>query len=423
MKACTLLVHGISQLATAEATADGKARCGRAQAELRLIDDAALAIEAGRLLAVGPRDEVEAAWAPSQRVDLAGRVVLPGFVDCHTHMVYAGSREGEWAERLAGRSYADIAKAGGGILSTVRATRETSLEGLVEQALPRLDRALLGGTTSMEVKSGYGLELGAERKQLEAVARLDALHPIDLVATFMGAHEVAPEYRQDKEGYVALLCETMLPQLRELADYCDIFCEDHVFSVETSRRIMQRAQELGYKLRIHADEIVPLGGAELAAELGAVSAEHLVHISEPGIASMAARGTIAVLLPLTCFYLKCGFAPARRMVEAGVPIALASDSNPGSAFSEAMPLALTIACLYLGLRPAEALVAATWNAACAIDRQAEVGSLEAGKLADFSVWDCQRYEGVLAHFGQPRIHSVYKAGQQVVSLQGAVARG
>ncbi len=396
--------------------------CGEAQAGLTVFQDAVLAVAGDEVVAVGPRAEVEDGVEARKRVSLRGRTVLPGFVDCHTHLVFAGSREEEWAERLAGKSYAEIAKAGGGILSTVRATRAASLEELVAAAMPRLDRALRGGTTTVEIKSGYGLELETERKQLRAIAALDKDHPCDVVATFMGAHEVPLEYRERRPEYVALLCEEMLPALRNEAEFCDIFCEDHVFGVEDSRTILTRAKELGYGLKIHAEEIVALGGAELAGELGAISAEHLVHISEGGIASLATAGTVAVLLPLTCYYLRCGYAPARRMVAAGVPVAIASDGNPGSAFTESMPLALTTACLYLGLTPAEVLVGSTWNAACAISRQARVGALEPGKLADFTVWDCAGFEAVCAHFGQPRIARVYKAGKLVVDAERALVR-
>ncbi|MBL4844248.1 MAG: imidazolonepropionase [Planctomycetes bacterium] len=388
--------------------------------ELATISDAALAVHEGRIVDLGPAAEVAARVQATREVSAGGGLVLPGFVDPHTHLPWLGSREAEFELRLAGKSYAEIAKAGGGIRSTTRSVRGASVDQLTEAALPRLDRMLSCGTTTAEAKSGYGLALAAERTQLEAIRALDSRHAIDLVATNLAAHEIPDEHRADRGRWLDLLCEELLPDLAGLAEFCDVFCEDHVFTVPESRRILSRAKELGYGLKIHADEIVPTGGAELAVELGAVSADHLACTGQAGIAALAASETVAVLLPGTSFYLrKSDHAPGRAMIDAGVAVALATDLNPGSSLTESLPMILTLACLQCGLTPAEALRAATLNAACAIGRGAEIGSLEVGKQADFVVWDAPNWRYLPTHFGVSLVRAVYKRGALVFNAEAA----
>jgi len=411
-----LLVTGIGQLvplAPPEGTPAGAPWRGPLS-ELTAIPDAAIAVSAGRITDLGPAAEVAARARPAAVVDAGGALVLPGFVDPHTHLPWLGSREDEFEKRLAGVSYAEIAQAGGGIRATTRAVRGASVEELVAAARPRLDRMLSLGTTTVEAKSGYGLELEAERRQLEAIAQLNAEHALDLIPTNLAAHEVPDEYREDRGRWLDLLCEELLPELKPLAEFADVFCEDHVFSVDESRRLMTRAKELGYGVKLHADELVGTGGAELAVELGATSADHLACTGQPGIEALAASETVAVLLPGTTFYLrKEQVAPARAMLEAGVAVALATDANPGSCLTESVPMILTLACIQLGMTPAEALRAATLNAACAVGRGAEVGSLEVGKRADFVLWRAPSWRYLPTHFGVSLVEAVFKGGQEV----------
>lgn len=416
---CDLLVTEIREL-VAIASPDGAAGPWRgAVAELPTVADAAIAITDGRVVDLGPRADVSAAYAPSEVVSAGDNVVLPGFVDPHTHLPWAGSREREFEQRLAGATYAEIAQAGGGIRATTRAVRAATVDELVAAARPRLERMLAHGTTTAEAKSGYGLALEPERRQLEAIARLDREQPIDLVATNLAAHEIPDERRDDRAGWVRELCDTILPELRPLAEFCDVFCEDHVFTTDESRAILTRARELGYGIKLHADELVPTGGAELAVELGAVSADHLACTGPAGIAALAASDTVAVLLPGTSFYLrKTTHAPARAMLEAGVAVALATDLNPGSCLTESVPMILTLACLQLGMTPAEALVAATRNAACAIGRGDSVGSIERGKRADLVVWDVPSWRAIPTHFGVSLVQAVFKDGREVYRRGG-----
>jgi imidazolonepropionase len=412
------LLRDVGQLVTLAppaATSPGAPWRG-ALAELESISGAALAVHKGRIVDLGPEAEVAARVQPAREASAGGGLVLPGFVDPHTHLPWLGSRENEFELRLAGKSYAEIAQAGGGIRSTTRAVRGASVDQLVEAALPRLDRMLSCGTTTAEAKSGYGLALAPERTQLEAIRALGGRHAIDLVATNLAAHEIPDEHRADRGRWLDLLCEEILPELADLAEFCDVFCEDHVFTVPESRRILGRAKELGYGLKIHADEIVPTGGAELAVELGAVSADHLACTGPGGIEALAASETVAVLLPGTSFYLrKADHAPGRAMVDAGVAVALATDLNPGSSLTESLPMILTLACLQCGLTPAEALRGATYNAACAIGRGAEIGSLEVGKQADFVVWNAPSWRYLPTHFGVSLARAVYKRGAPVWS--------
>jgi imidazolonepropionase len=418
----TLILEDLKEVVTlAPKGAPKGPRRGRWLGEPGVIEGGAIAVAGGRIVAVGPRDEVRSAYPGAERRGCDGAVALPGFVDPHTHLPFTGSRERDFEARVTGRSYADIALAGGGIRCTMRAVRSASLAELIDAARPRLDRMLEHGTTSAEAKSGYGLELATERRQLEAIAALDREHPIDLVATNLAAHEVPDEYRDDKEAYLELLERQLLPELAPLSRFCDVFCEAHVFSVAQSRRILTRARELGYRLKIHADEIEPIGGTEMACELGAVSVDHLGRVSAEGIARLGGSDTIGVLLPGTTFYLGLEHkAPARRLIEAGAAVALATDLNPGSCLTESMAAILTIAAVDLKMSPAETICAATLNAAHAIGRGADLGSLEVGKRADLVLWDIPTWRYLPTHFGVNLVRDVYKSGRRVVKDQRRV---
>lgn len=391
-------------------------RAGEWLSRVETVRDGAIAVRGGRVLAVGPARAIAAAHAGprTDRHDGGGAVALPGFVDAHTHLVFAGEREDELEERLRGASYAEIAARGGGIRSTVRKVRAASAADLAREALPRLDRMLAHGTTCAEAKTGYGLSLADEAKSLDAIEALAKLHPLELVPTFLGAHEVPDEYRRDRAGYVRLVIEEMIPRFARRARFCDVFCEEGVFTVEESRAILLAGKRAGMAPKIHADELAPLGGAELAAEVGAVTADHLVACSAEGIRRMAAAGVIPVLLPGTSFFLKLGRrAPARAMIEAGLPVALATDCNPGSSPTESMPIVLALASLELGLMPAEALVAATVNAAHAVGRGDERGSLEAGKVADVVLHDATSWRSIAYHYGVSLVRQVFVRGRLV----------
>jgi len=412
-KKTDLLVTNIGQLATPRGK---KPLSGEKMSGLRTIRNAAMAIDRGIITAVGQQEKVLREYTAKRRMDARGRLVTPGFVDPHTHMVFAGSREHEFEMRCRGASYKEIALAGGGILSTVLATREAPEDELFEQSLPRLRRCLDFGTTTVEIKSGYGLDTRTELKMLRVIDRLRRATPLDVVSTFLGAHEVPDEYRSDREGYVRLLVEEMIPEVAKsgLAEFADIFTEEHVFDIAQSRRILRAAKDAGFKLKLHADEIVSLGGAELAAEMDAVSADHLGAISAKGVKTLARSDTVAVLLPGTTFFINLEeYAPADRLKEAGVPIALSTDCNPGSSTTESMQIIQTLACLYLGMTPAEALTASTLNAACAIDRADLVGTLEPGKQADLVVWDCDDYRAIAYHYGVNLARTVLKKGKVV----------
>ncbi|MBI4576991.1 MAG: imidazolonepropionase [Planctomycetes bacterium] len=407
---CDLLVTNAGELCTLAGAAP---RRGRSQAEVAAVTDGAVAVREGRVLFAGPRREVERAYRGDRVLDAGGLCVTPGLVDAHTHLVWAGSREDEFAQRVAGRPYREIAQAGGGIRATVRATRAADEEALVAAARRRLGRMLDHGTTTAEVKSGYGLDTETELRQLRVVRRLAREQPVDLVPTFLGAHEFPDEYRDDREGYVRLLVEEMVPAVREagLAEFCDAFCEEGVFDPAQTARVLEAAAAQGLAPKLHADELSPTGGAELAARLGAASADHLVATGPEGIRALARRGVVAVLLPGTSYHLGTGrYAPARAMVEAGVPVALATDCNPGSCTTESMTMVLSLACLGLRLGPSEALVAATINAACAIRREAEVGSLEPGKRADLVVWEAPNHRYLAYHFGVNLARTVIQRG-------------
>ena len=409
-----LLVRNIGELVTI--AGPDAPRVGEQMQQLGIINQAAIAIQNGKIMALGPEREIVPCWQAAHSIDAGGALVTPGLVDPHTHPVFAASREQEFAMRVSGASYLEIAKAGGGIRNSARKLQHADKLTLKREVCRRLDRFLRLGTTTIEAKSGYGLSTASELKSLEILSELTAEHPLDIVSTFLGAHEIPDEYQHDREGYIRLLIDEMIPEVarRKLADYCDIFCEEHVFTIEESRRILQAARQAGLKLKLHADELTALGGAELAAELQAVSADHLVAVSDAGIARMSANGVIAVLLPATTFYLASSqYAPARKMIDAGVAVALSTDFNPGSSMTQSLPLVLTLACLYLKMLPCEALVAVTINSACAIGMAEKVGSLQIGKQADLVIWQADNYRYLPYHFGDNLAAIVIKSGNVV----------
>jgi imidazolonepropionase len=380
-----LLIRHIRQLITC---AGGAPRRGADQRVLPIVEDGAVAAEGERILFAGPDREIPPSLltAPDARViDGSGLSVVPGFVDGHTHAMFAGDRREELRRRLGGATYAEIAAEGGGILSTVRHTRAASEQELVDATRTRLAEMLACGTTTAEIKSGYGLDVESELKMLRAIRRLTDEQPMDLAATFMGAHEIPLDYRQRREDYVRLVIDEMIPAVaaENLAEWCDVFCETGVFTPDESTRILQSGAARGLKPRIHADELGASGGSQVAALVGARSADHLIFVPEEGIRAMREADVVATLLPNAAFYLKLGrFAPARALIDAGVPVALATDVNPGGGFSPSMPFAMTLACFGMGLTFEEALAAATINGAYSLDRHASVGSLEPGKLMD-----------------------------------------
>jgi imidazolonepropionase len=414
--AADLAVRRIGLLAT---LAGPVPRTGAAMRDLGLREDAALGARNGRIAWVGPNAAFErevALVAGAESLDAAGGAAVPGLVDPHTHLAFAGDRDDEIRRRLAGASYAEIAAEGGGIVRTVEATRAASAETLASLVLTRLDEMLLCGTTTAEVKSGYGLETGAELRSLEAIRLASSRHRVGVVPTFLGAHEVPREHRDDRERYVRALVDEMIPAVagKGLAVFADVFCERGVFSVPESRRILLAARDRGLKLRLHADELADTGGAELAAELGARSADHLVFVSEAGMRALARASCVATLLPAAAFYLRLGrYAPARALIESGVPVALASDVNPGGGLSPSLPFAMTIGCFAMGLALEEALAAVTVNAAFSLDLHAEVGSIEVGKRADLVVLASQRLLDLL-RVGAPAIRAVVKDGRVAV---------
>jgi imidazolonepropionase len=351
-------------------------------------------------------------------VDARGGTVLPGFVDPHTHVVYAGDRREELRRRLAGATYAEIAAGGGGILSTVLATRAASEDALVESARTRLSEMLRCGTTTAEAKSGYGLETASELKMLRAIGRLKGTQPIELTATFLGAHEIPREYRDRRADYVDLLIREMIPAVAAegLAEWCDVFCETGVYTPGESRTILEAASRAGLRLRIHADELAASGGSEVAAAVGARSADHLLFVQPESADRMAQAGVVATLLPAAAFFLKLGrFAPARMLIDRGVAVALATDLNPGGGFTPSMPFVIALACFAMGMTLEESLVAATLNAAFAIGRDAEVGSLEPGKQMDAVVVGGDPVD--LIRVGAPAVAVVIKKGRVVASLR------
>jgi imidazolonepropionase len=411
-----LLIHDLSEIATPRGTVS---LAGPDQGRVDRVSGAEVLCRDRRIVFVGPPEERRRRFGDlpaASRLDARGGTLVPGFVDPHTHLPWAGSREEEFARRLAGATYQEIAAAGGGILATVSATREADEEELEGRVLGRLDLMLACGTTTAEAKSGYGLALDPELRQLRAIRAASEAHPVDLVPTLLAAHEVPPEHRDARERYLDLVCEEIVPAAAEtgLARFCDVFCERGVFTVEESRRVLRAGTEHGLEPRLHADEFVDSGGAELAAELGARSADHLVAVSDRGLEALAETGVTAVLLPGTSFFLmKHKYAPARRLVEAGVPVALATDCNPGSSHTESMPTVLTLAVFEMGLSIEEALTAATLDAACSLGLGDEIGSVEEGKRADLVLLDAPNLLHLAYHYGVNPVAAVVKDGEVV----------
>jgi imidazolonepropionase len=412
-----MLIHSAAQLLS---LAGGPQR-GKALGALGIIEDGAVLVRGERIAAVGPTDELRAAYEGETTLDASGRVILPGFVDPHTHVIWAGDRAREFEMRLEGAKYLDILAAGGGILSTVKQTRGASNETLTEQTRGRLMRMFAYGTTTAEAKTGYGLEISTELRLLEVLLALENETPLELAITFLGAHAIAPEFKDDPQGYTDLMCARMLPEVEQWwkahapkrpLPFVDVFCEDKAFTLEQSRQILTRARELGFPLKIHADEFDNLGGAALAAELKAASADHLVKTSDADIAALAHSDTVAVSLPCTPFGLgERDYTPARKIIEAGGLLALATDCNPGTAWNESMQLAIALACRYMGLTPAEAIAASTINAAHAIRRSQAIGSVEVGKQADLLILDVPDYRHLGYRFGTNLVGQVVKRGQ------------
>ncbi|MET3575065.1 imidazolonepropionase [Bhargavaea ullalensis] len=413
-----------AQLAT---IAGGTApRIKEGMSDLGIIEDGSVWIEDGEIRAVGTTAELEERYGSragdAEIVDASGRLVTPGLIDPHTHVVYGGSREKEFEMRLEGATYMEIMNAGGGIHATARMTREATEEELFEQSWKRLDSFLSHGVTTVEGKSGYGMDLETELKQLRVMRELNERHPVDLVPTFMGAHAVPLDWKGREDEFVDLLIREMLPKVAEekLAQFNDVFCEVGVYTPDQTRKILEAGKAHGLIPKIHADEIEPYGGAELAVEVGAISAEHLLKASDEGIRKMAEAGTIACLLPATALFLREEAARGRDMVDAGVPVAISTDCNPGSSPTTSMTLVMNLACISMRMTPAEALVAATLNAACAIGMERRVGSIEEGKQADLVMWDVRNYQELQYLFGANHVDKVWKKGETVVSKEGEI---
>lgn len=408
-----------SQLATLVHEKAGP-RVKEAMRELAIIEDGSVWLENGIIKAVGTTNELQAWYAErafeADIIDATGHLVTPGLVDPHTHVAFGGSREREFEMRLEGSTYMDIMNAGGGIHATTQMTRAATEDELVFQTSNRLDSFLTHGVTTIEGKSGYGLNLETELKQLRVMKRLQAEHPIDIIPTFMGAHAVPIEYKGREDEYVDLIVHEMLPIVahEKLARFNDVFCEVGVFSQEQSERILNAGKLHGLIPKIHADEIEPFQGAELAAKVGAISAEHLLKASDKGIQAMAEQGVIACLLPATALYLRETAARGRMMIDTGVPVAISTDCNPGSSPTTSMPLVMNLACISMRLTPAESLCAATFNAACAIQMEDKVGSLEVGKQADLVLWNIKNYQELQYLFGVNHVKTVWKKGVKVV---------
>jgi imidazolonepropionase len=420
-----MLIHSATQLLTLAVpsgdAAQGGPQRGTDLGRLAIIEDGAVLVRDEKIVAVGTTQELRRAHPDEPALDATGCVVMPGFVDPHTHVIWAGDRAAEFAMKMAGAHYLDILAAGGGIISTVNATRAASLETLIAQTRTRLLRMFAHGTTTVEAKTGYGLQTASELRLLQTLLALDEEGPLDIAPTFLGAHAIAPEYKGDPQGYTDLLTCTMLPLLQEWwqnhaparpLPFVDVFCENKAFNIQQSRQVLEKAKELGFPLKIHADEFDNLGGASLAVELGAVSADHLVKTSKADIAALAGSDTVAVTLPCTPFGLaEAEYTPAQEIIEAGGTLALATDCNPGTAWNESMQFAIALACRYLKLTPAQAIAASTINAAHAIRRADRVGSIEPGKQADLLILSVPDYRHLGYRFGTNLVRQVVKRGR------------
>ncbi len=414
-----MLLHSASQLLTIA----GAPQRGHDLGQLGIIPDGAVLFKDGKILAVSTTADLCQTYPQEETMDAGGHVIMPGFVDPHTHLLWVGDRAAEFEMRLEGKTYLEILAAGGGILSTVRLTRQASLEMLMTETRPRLREMLAHGTTTAEAKTGYGLQTETELRMLQALLLLDAEGPVDIAPSFLGAHAIPPEYKDDPNGYTIHLCAEMLPAVRQwweahlpdrVLPFVDVFCETGAFSLEQTRRILETAKSLCFPLKVHVDEFDNLGGASLATELGAVSADHLVRTSAADISALARSGTVAVALPCTPFGLaEREYTPARAIVDAGGLLALATDLNPGTAWGGDMQFTIALACRYLRLTPAQAIVAATLNAAAAINRADRIGSLEPGKQADLLILNVSDYRQLGYRFAANLVQTVIKKGEVV----------
>jgi imidazolonepropionase len=412
-----MLIHSSSQLLT---LAGGPQR-GHALGTLGIIENGAVVVRDEKIVAVGTTTELKASYPNEPTLDASNCVLMPGFVDPHTHVIWGGDRANEFEMKMAGKPYLEILAEGGGIISTVKQTRTASIESLMAQTRPRLLRMFRHGTTTVEAKTGYGLQTATELRLLKALLALDDESLLDIVITFLGAHAIAPEFKDNPQGYTDLVCETMLPMLKEWwgthaprlhLPFVDVFCEDKAFNLEQSRQILTTARSLGFPLKIHADEFGNIGGASLAVELGAASADHLVKTSNADIAALGKSDTVAVSLPCTPFGLaEKEYTPAQKLIEAGAILALATDCNPGTSWNESMQFAVALACRYMGLTPAQAIAASTINSAHAIRRSDTVGSIEIGKQADMLILSVPDYRHLGYRYGTNLVKQVIKRGQ------------
>jgi imidazolonepropionase len=414
-----LIIKNAAELVTCSGF---KAKKGKDMDALQIISDGAVVIKEGKIAAVGKTKDIVKQYAKPgadlsdfDMIDARDTAVLPGFVDSHTHFVFDGFRADEFSWRLRGDSYMEIMQRGGGIVNTVRATRKAAKEELIQSGIRRLDSMLSFGVTTAEGKSGYGLDRETEIKQLEVMAYLDQAHYVDVVPTFLGAHAVPEEYKGKTEAFIDFMANEVMAEVaeRRLAEFCDIFCEKNVFSVDQSRRLLARAKDLGLQVKLHADEIVQMGGAELAAELGAVSADHLLQASDRGITDLAKAGVVATLLPATAFSLREPYAPGRKMIDRNCAVALATDFNPGSCFTESIPLVFALATLYMNISAEEAVSALTINAAAALNRADKIGSIDAGKNGDLIILEFPSYKYIPYHIGVSTVKKVIKKGNLV----------
>ncbi|MCX7702830.1 MAG: imidazolonepropionase [Planctomycetota bacterium] len=413
MERVDTLVVGSEQLVTAEGREPLR---GTDMRKLKIIKRGGVAIRGEYIVSVGVEDELKSKYTAEKIIDAEGGCITPGLVDAHTHLVFAGSREDEFIMRIRGKTYKEIALAGGGINATVKATREASEDALVELGWARLNNAVSYGTTTVGILSGYGLDTENELKLLRAILTLKEEHSLHIVPIFLGAHDIPPEYKENKEKYVRLVVEEMIPKVVEgkLSKFCDVFCEAHTFNIEESKKILTTAKNAGLFLSIHADELEPMGAAELAVELGAISASHLLKVSDKGISALAKSNTIAMLLPGVSFFLKMDYAPARKLIDSGAAVALSTDCNPGSSYTESMQIIMTLASLYLQMLPEEVLVASTLNGAAALNLADRVGTLEPGKFADIAIWRENDFKKLPYHWGVNLIKTVLKAGEVLV---------
>ena len=407
-----LLIKNAAQVVTPQGHTAIK---GASMRDVKIYENASVLIEDGHIVAVGDGAEWAKTVPVDKQIDATGKTVLPGFVDSHTHFVFGGYRADEFLWRMEGMTYMEIMERGGGINNTMKATRNASAEELIEHSMDILEKMLAFGITTVEGKSGYGMDHDTELKQLEVMKELEQRQPVEIVRTFMGAHSIPPEYKGRNEEFLKFLVKEVMPDVKkaDLAQFCDIFCEKGVFSIEESRQYLQQAKDMGFDLKIHADEIVTLGGAELGAELGCTSADHLLHASDEGIKALANSDTVATLLPTTAFCLKEPFAPARKMIDAGCAVALATDFNPGSGFTNSVPLMIALGVIYMGMTAEEAITALTLNGAAAVGRADTIGSIEEGKQADIVILQYPSYKFLPYHTGVNIVETVIKKGKVV----------